>query len=465
MVVAANVAGSIGRVTLEVLEAATFFLSHVDPDVGTPQGGDVVTLVGGGFEEPVRVSFGSTNAQVLSVSPTRIRVRTPVSPSAPDQRVTVAVSATINLNQEGQASDTLSGAFTYSPGGTDSQQPVLLSVSPATGANEGGTRVTIVGEGFESPVQVEFGVSGTFLEAQVQSVTATRIVVITPAATGFGQSLRNQNVSIRVRNLDSGRTGTLAQAFRYGTQVLITSVSPGQVPYFGGNRVTIFGQGFSAPVAVELAGYPQSVVSVTGTEIVVNTVQILTGSCSDASGEVSVVNIDSGDGASGGNFTFLVTLYKPIIFSVTPPSGPQAGGTTLTVSGENLFDPVVSIGGRPAAVLSVAANGSSLTVRTPFLPLDEFDTESCDDNSDGTAGERYLPTSVNLSVTNRATTCETTFTKAFTYNPSNTSCRNDVGPAPGPTPQCADGLDNDGDTFIDLADPQCTDANDNNEAA
>lgn len=35
---------------------------------------------------------------------------------------------------------------------------------------------------------------------------------------------------------------------------------------------------------------------------------------------------------------------------------------------------------------------------------------------------------------------------------------------PPPAAQCADGIDNDGDTKVDLADPGCTDANDNNES-
>jgi hypothetical protein len=37
-------------------------------------------------------------------------------------------------------------------------------------------------------------------------------------------------------------------------------------------------------------------------------------------------------------------------------------------------------------------------------------------------------------------------------------------PVPTPIPECADGVDNDADTFIDLADPGCTDANDPQES-
>ncbi len=467
VVITANVAGSIGRLTLDVQEADTFFVSFVQPNVGTPQGGDTVTIEGGGFEQPVRVLFGSINAQVLSVTPTRIRVRTPVSPSPPDQTVTVPVSVTINVNQEGQASDSLAGAFTFSPGGGDLQTPVLLSVAPNTGSNEGGTRVAINGEGFQTPLQVEFGLGGTFLEAQVESVTPTRIVVIAPPATGFGQSLRNQSVTIRVRNLDSGRTGTLASAFRYGSDILITAVSPTEGDYTGGDLVTIFGQGFSAPVAVELAGFAQHIVSVTGTEIIVRTAAIRTTGCSDPSGPVEVVNINSGETASGPpTWTYRVTPLTPIIFSVVPDSGDEDGGTLITIRGENLFDPLVFVGGRPAQVTSEdPANGVQIVARTPFFPIDEFNTEACDDNADGSMGERWVPTSVDVRVTNRNTTCAVTFTKAFTYIPDDQSCRNDVGPGPPPEPECNDGIDNDGDMLIDFPDdPGCSSAEDDTEA-
>jgi hypothetical protein len=338
-------------------------------------------------------------------------------------------------------------------------------VSPSTGPNEGGTRVQINGEGFQAPVQVEFGTGGTFLEAQIESVTGSRIIAVAPSATGFGQALQNQNVSIRVRNVDTGRTGTLTNAFRYGSEMIITSLSPTEGPYFGGDLVTIFGQGFSAPVAVEMGNVAQDDVSVTGTEIVVRTVAIRTATCADVTGPVSVVNINSGEGATGPNWTYRVVQFTPIIFSVSPPSGPQAGGTDLTINGENLLDPLAFVGGRPAQVLSASGDGTRIVVDTPFLPIDEFNTEACDDNADGTQGERYLPTSVDVRVQNRNTTCQVTFTKAFTYNPSNTSCRNDVGPAPPEEPECNDGIDNDGDGLTDFPeDPACADASDDNES-
>jgi hypothetical protein len=38
------------------------------------------------------------------------------------------------------------------------------------------------------------------LEAQVDSVSRTQLVVVAPPAAGFGNDLRNQQVDIRVKN-------------------------------------------------------------------------------------------------------------------------------------------------------------------------------------------------------------------------------------------------------------------------
>jgi len=274
--VRAVLGSSSGAANVVINQAATFFLSSVVPGLGDPQGGEEVTINGGGFDPPVRVTFAGGAAQVLSVQANRIRVRTPSAASAGitvpvGSTVPVTVSVTINVNEAGSASDSLSNGFTYALGG-GIQQPQVFSVSPATGINEGGTTVRIVGSGFQTPLQVFFGFGSSAsgfngVEARVQSVTASEIVVVTPAARGFGQNLVDSLVDILIRNLNTGFSTVAAGSFRYGSDVLITAMGPGSGPYTGGTRVTIFGQGFDAPVAVSLGGIGQQVVSVTGTEV------------------------------------------------------------------------------------------------------------------------------------------------------------------------------------------------------
>lgn len=66
-----------GSASLEFRAPTTFFISSVSPGNGNAQGGEIVTILGGGFDPPLRVLFGGTPATVISSTATQIRVRTP----------------------------------------------------------------------------------------------------------------------------------------------------------------------------------------------------------------------------------------------------------------------------------------------------------------------------------------------------------------------------------------------------
>jgi len=480
VVIQARLEASIGQATLQIAQPATFFVGSLQPSTGNPAGGEEVEIQGGGFDQPVRVTFDGVPAQVLSVTPTRIRVVTPPAPSpvGVGETLPVTVAVTINLNEEGQATDALAGAFIYARGGV--AQPQVFSVTPASGPNEGGTQVTINGEGFQAPVQVFFGDGSTAanftgIEASVQSVNANRIVVTTPSATGFGQNNLNQVVDILVKNIDTGFATVATSAFQYGAAnpgvPFISAISPGAGPHTGGTLVTLFGQGFDEPVAVSIGGIGQSIISVTGTEVVVRTVGVRVEEC-QVDGQnpaaVSITNIETGEGATGPSFEFLIP--SPLVTSLSPSSGPQAGNTVVTILGAGFEPPVrvrfTSPGGDDFAAPVQGADGDSIVVRSPQVPNSTLDEEPCDDNADGTSGTRYVRTTFDVLVVNLGTGCDSEFEGAFTYVPTDQSCRGDVGPPPPPPPvECEDGFDNDADGFIDAADPQCTGPGDDDESA
>ncbi len=480
--VRAQVQQSAGAATVRIEGAATFFVSSLSPGTGDPGGGETVDIIGGGFDGPVRVTFGGATAQVLSVTPTRIRVRTPSAAAAGvtvpvGQTAQVDVAVTINLNETGQATDTLPRGFTFTHGGT-TQQPQIFSVSPASGTNDGGTRVSIIGTGFQSPVQVFFG-QGTStenfngVEATVESVSANQINVISPPARGFGQDNVNQLVDILVRNVNTGFSVLRADAFKYGNRVLITAIGPTVGPATGGTIVTVSGQGFDEPVAVSIGGIGQAVISVTGTEIVIRTSGVLVTQC-PASGfiearGVRVVNIETGDFDDESEIVFQYIVPLPRIFGVSPTSG--AINTQVTISGENFATNVQVLFGGPdgSAAPIVSKAPSAIVVRVPTPPSSfTFATEPCDGNGDGIpGGTRNIPTPITVVVRNLDSAgCVATLTNAFTLTPQNTTCTGDEStPPPPPVVQCTDGFDNDGDTFIDAADPQCTGPTDNSESS
>jgi|HubBroStandDraft_3_1064219.scaffolds.fasta_scaffold23030_1 hypothetical protein len=428
--------GTSGAASVRIGSAGTFFVSSVTPNVGNATGGDQVTINGGGFVAPVRVTFNGTPGQVVSVSSNAIRVITPSATAAGvtvgvGQTASVAVGVTINVNQPNASSDTLANGFTYSVGGQPPSQPQVFSVNPASGPDQGGTRVTILGQGFQAPVQVFFG-SGTAsafngVEATVQSVTATQLVVLTPSATSFGQNNVDKVVDLLVKNVNSGFSTLAPQAFKYGSSVLITSIAPDTTDWNKPVRVTVFGQGFQDPVAVDLAGVAAQVLQTSGTEIqVLSGIPALT-SCNGIALPSHEVNINTGQGATGPMFHYLITL--PAISSITPSSGPQGGGTVVTIRGREFDFPNVSVTFGTATVFPGAGSSSTQLIVTAPQFTGTFPTQPCT-GAGGVTGTMNVPAAVDVKVTNTDTTCSVTATQAFTYIPSDQTCH--VTPPPPP---------------------------------
>ena len=432
----AAVSSGVGFATVIVrgaVDPEVFFLSSVSPNTGSPQGGETVTIHGGGFSDPIRVTFNGVPATIQSASATQIRVTTPPLLSGLDPGATLAVTVTviINLNEEGQQTDSLASGFTYvnGGGGGGTLQPTIFSITPASGPNEGGTQVTINGDGFEAPVQVKFG-TGTSdtnfngAEAQVISVTRTRVVVISPptSCATCAPPIPNQLVNILVKNQNTSRFTVATSAFRYGARVIITSIAPGQGSIYGGELVTLFGQGFDEPVAVAFGGFSQQVMSVSGSEVVVLTTH--PGSCPSGALASTLVNIETGDTGTGPGYLYL----KPNIFSISPSSGPQGGGTAVTVSGANFGLPIIvdfTASGTKRAGTVTAASTSTISVITPSMPDAAMRTEECDVDADLTLGTRFTSTPATVTVTDPVSGCSDTFEGSFLFTPTSTTCVGD----------------------------------------
>lgn len=472
--VRATLEGSAGARNVRILEEGDFFIDFLEPNVGSPQGGDEVLINGRGFERPVRVTFAGQPAQVLSAGLNRIRVLTP--PFSGALPASVDVSVTIALNTADQRSDTLIGGFTYTPAGGDPREPTVISVNPDSGPNSGGTVVNINGEGFVAPVRVLFGTGTeanfTGIEATVQSVQENRIVVVAPPASGLGLDFRNQRVSILVRNQGTGFATVAPNAFQYGQPVPdldIRGISPLEGPATGGTDVTVFGSGFVEPLQVTINGVEQQVLSVTPDQLVFRTAAINVSQCpadgivQAAPVEVRLLSPDGPPVQSDQNFRFVVEI--PQLLSLDPDAGGQAGNTQVTLSGSGFVDPVqvrFSANGETFVADVTSVSGTSVVVRTPQVTNAAMDVAPCDDNNDGTVGEEFVPTAFSVTLENLSTGCvSNVLDNAFVFNPTNTQCRGDVGTPP----ECDDGIDNDMDGDIDFPDDAgCLSPDDDNEA-
>lgn len=303
-------------------------VSSVTPNSGPPAGGTSVTVTGSGFASGATVSFGGTAASGVSVvSPTQISATSPAHAAG-----AVDVSVT---NPDG-SQGSLPAGFTYSA----SSAVNVSSVAPNSGSTSGGTTVVIAGTGFVNGATVSFGSAAA---SGVSIVSATQISATTPAHAAGA-------VAVTVANPD-GSHNSLAGAFTYSTSsaVNVSSVAPNSGSTAGGTSVIVTGSGFASGAKVSFGSAAASGVSV------VSATQIGATAPAHAAGAVAVTvtNPDGSQSSLPGGFTYS-TSSAVNVSSVTPNSGPTAGGTSVIVTGSGFASgATVSFGSVAGSAVSV----------------------------------------------------------------------------------------------------------------
>ena len=199
---------------------------------------------------------------------------------------------------------------------TVSQVPFLSSISPNSGTIGGGTSVTITGIDFAAGATVTFGSASA---TNVVVVNSTTITATTPAGTAGA-------VNVTVTN-PGGQSGNLAGGFTYVATPTVSSVSPNTGSTAGGTSVTITGTNFVSGATVKFGSAAATNV------VVVNSTTITATTPAGALGAVTVtVTVSGVSGSLANGYTYVVT---PTVSSVSPNSGPVAGGTSVTITGTN----------------------------------------------------------------------------------------------------------------------------------
>jgi hypothetical protein len=123
---------------------------------------------------------------------------------------------------------------------------------------------------------------------------------------------------------------------------------------------------------------------------------------------------------SRGSISVQIGTEDAFITKVSPNSGPEAGGTSVTISGVGLFGPLrVKFGNDFGTVSSSATDGTSVRVKTPPY-FGTFLTEEC--TKSGVTGQRNIPTPVTVSV-ETASDSDADLPRGYFYEPSNKSCQ------------------------------------------
>lgn len=415
----ATVAGQTGTASLPISfqpsAAAVPFFSSCSPSFASNAGGTDVTFNGGRFfgsPATTRATFTAAGvtreALVTNVTGTSVTVTAPAFPEAVSPSVPVNVTLTFGTNTANPFVLQVPNCFAF--GTASSSTPTVTAILPASGPNSGNTRVTIVGSGFSSPLQVFFGNA----EATVLSVAFNQIIALTPQVPPNSPNLNSQ-VEVRVHEVTSGTDATFT-GFRYVEKVAITAITANlqrvDQPF---SQVTIFGRGFEAPVAVTLANIAAKVISVSATEVIVLPGDPVISGCLDVSGPAQVVNINTGDSDSSTvGFTYLVSVTKPVITNVSPSSA--AAGSSININGFNFAGgPTgigrinsVLIGGRPVS-FSVQSDSSIIATMPDLAKTAPVCTGS------QAAGDLVANGSVDIALTANVTGCSATATGAVVY--------------------------------------------------
>ena len=268
------------------------------------------------------VTFGGVAAaSVTFVNSSELQAVTPAESAG-------AVGITVT-NPDSQ-SVTLSNAFTYIDSLT------ITSVSPAQGPVTGGTTVTITGISFRSSASVTFG---GVAAAAVTYVSSTELQATTPTHVAGP-------VDIVVTERHPHESVTLTGGFTYTELLSLTSVSPAEGPVIGGTVVTLTGTSFQPGATVAFGSEQSTAVTV------LSSVQINAMLPPESTGTVDVTVTNPGGESASLSSAFTYTT-APLVYSVSPISGPVTGGTSITIMGGGFENGAeVSFGG--VAATSVA---------------------------------------------------------------------------------------------------------------
>jgi hypothetical protein len=311
-------------------------ITSVDPNKGPEAGGTAVTITGSDFNDVTGVDFGTTpGADVVVDSPTQLTVTSPPGDGTVDVTVTDA---------KGTSPADPAEAFTYIPA------PTVTGVNPDTGPAAGGQMVTVTGTDLSGASAVHFGPT----PATIISCTDTTCVVSSPAGTA------GSTVPVTVTTASGTSAPTPVGDYIYGSVPAVTSVSPTAGPMAGGNTVTVTGANLDGATGVDFGTVPGTIVSPCTASSCTVTAPAGTPGTVD-------VTITTAEGTSA---TSPADDYSydapPVVTGISPITGPETGGTPVTITGTGLCDPTaVDFGGTPASAYTVNQACTEITAVSP----------------------------------------------------------------------------------------------------
>ncbi|WP_309070808.1 IPT/TIG domain-containing protein, partial [Arthrobacter sp.] len=333
---------SIGDVSCERVDRpAAPSAEELTPADGVTTGGDTVTMHGSGFTADTTVSVGGKAAgDVVVLSDTELSFETPANVAGPAAVTATTPSGTTNALE-----------FIYNEPAPEA--PEVDELDPDEVAATGGKEVWVFGSGFISgrtsvtigdkvisPSDVEVMNTGTLIiKAPAHPAGTVPVSVTTPVGTSGSMELTYLAVTV---------------------PPTITSVSPNSGPLEGNNVVTLRGTGFvpgATSVTMDTASFLDDDVTV------ISDTELSFLAPAGTEGPVTIFITTAAGPSNEVTYTYSATAVPtaPTAVSLTPSSGPAAGGTPVTVVGDGFLpgETSVTIGGVNIPVESVTVTSAT----------------------------------------------------------------------------------------------------------
>ena len=345
-------------------------VTSISPTTGPKGGGTLVTITGTGFTSAATVKFGANAAtSVTFVSSTQITAKSPALSTGGTVDVTVTTV-------DGTSATSANDQFTYT-----GVVPTVTGISPTTGPAAGGTSVTITGTGFTSAATVMFGANaGT----SVTFVSSTQLTANAPSFTNGG------TVDVTVTTTGGTSATSSADQFTYSDVIpTVTSISPTHGPNGGGNKITITGTGFTSAATVMFgANAGTSVTFVSSTQLTANAPAY----ASYVTVDVTVITT-GGTSATSSADQYSYDGVNPTVTSISPTTGPAAGGTSVTITGTGFTSAAtVKFGGNAATSVTYVSPTQIIAVSPAGTNTVDITVTNIDGTSAKVATDKFTYT-------------------------------------------------------------------------
>ncbi|WP_245583502.1 IPT/TIG domain-containing protein [Paenibacillus assamensis] len=289
----------------------------VSPKNGPIIGGTTIYVDGSGIRSGAKM-YMIHNGQEIDlnatfVNATRMYATTPA--------VTSHGPVTIKIVNPDTKFGELPNGFTYDKP-PEILPPTIKSITPNSGNKRGGGLIDIVGTDFQKGAKVTFGTQTVDLAAFL-GTTSVRVYV--PASPTAG------SVDVTLTNPD-GNQVKVANGYTYEeAKPEITRITPNKGPMAGGTTVYVDGRYLESGLVVTMNNQTIPYTLVNSTRIFFNT------PASTTPGEITITVTNPSGNSTSTVFTYEAPpeVPAPQLRSVSPSSGPVAGGTTIYIDGSN----------------------------------------------------------------------------------------------------------------------------------